>query len=674
MDEKNHLAKETSPYLLQHASNPVHWYAWNDEAIIAAKNQDKPILLSIGYAACHWCHVMAHESFEDVETANLMNQYFINIKVDKEERPDLDKVYQQMHQILTQQGGGWPLTVFISPESLMPFFSGTYFPKQRRFQRPAFKEVLQMVAGFYVNDREKIQEQNENLQLVIKQLEASIAPETYKIKKTPLFVAKEQWLVEFDQENGGFKGAPKFPLPSALSAILYICYSFVQERAIDTKILEHVMTTLEKMSQGGIYDHIGGGFFRYAVDARWQIPHFEKMLYDNAQMIGLYAKGYAISQDERFKEIAMHCMQWAFEEMQSPEGGFYSSLDADSEGIEGKFYVWDNQELKTILDEKSYSIISQIYGLNENPNFDEKWHLVEKQLPTVVTESEQHFLLAKEKMKSYRSMRERPLLDDKILCAWNALMFKGLSIAAFVFNDNNITLRASQLFNFIKNNLFASEYLWVSYKLGKRKQKGFLDDYAFLLDACWFYLQAKWDQDVLAFASVIAKKLIADFWDDSKGGFYFTADYHETLIYRPKVWVDDALPAGSPTAAKALLRFGFLLGNMKFIDIAERTLKITQAFLNEKPQFFPSLVELNSDYLASPEMVIIYGKKALTEQARELFVKAYLPHRFVFTISPQNLPDEMKHYACEDDLSVYICHGNVCHEPLKDLNSLKAIL
>ncbi|MBN9287445.1 MAG: hypothetical protein BGO43_01820 [Gammaproteobacteria bacterium 39-13] len=674
MIERNRLSEETSPYLLQHAHNPVHWYAWNEEAIQAARTQNKPILLSIGYAACHWCHVMAHESFEDEQTAELMNRYFINIKVDREERPDLDKVYQQMHQILTQQGGGWPLTVFLSPESLIPFFSGTYFPKERRFQRPSFKEILQVVAGFYANDRDEIEAQNQNLALVIKQLEDQKQAVVHKIKKTPLFIAKEQWLLEFDEQNGGFKGAPKFPMPSAISAILYTCYSFVQEKNVDAKVLEQVMTTLEKMSQGGIYDHIGGGFFRYAVDEHWQIPHFEKMLYDNAQMISLYAQAYALSQDARFKNIVKGCIQWANEEMLSTEGGFYSSLDADSEGEEGKFYVWQKEELETFLDEKAFSVINQIYGLNEAPNFEEKWHLIEKHLPYTVTASEKYLFAAKEKMKLYRNMRVKPSLDDKLLCAWNALMLKGLSIAGMVLADDQVSMQATRLFTFIKNNLFDGEQLWVSYKQGKRKQTGFLDDYAFLLDACWYYLQMKWDQETLTFATILARKLIEVFWDHENGGFYFTSSNQEKLIYRPKVWVDDALPAGSAVAAVALQRFALLLNDADMASVADTTLKVTQALLDEKPQFFPNLLVLSSDYLSSPEIVIIHGKLELINEAKKLLLKAYLPHRFIFTVQHEAMPTQLGHYVSNDDLNIYICHGNVCHEPLKDLDRLKAYL
>ncbi len=658
MTSYNRLINETSPYLLQHAHNPVNWYPWCDEALALAKSQDKPILLSIGYAACHWCHVMAHESFEDEATATLMNKLFINIKVDKEERPDIDKVYQQLHQVLIRQGGGWPLTVFLAPDDLMPFYSGTYFPKERHFSRPSFQEICQVISDFYLRDRTAIHEQNQQLAQAIAHLEKPADPYLHQIKMTPLIAAKGQWLQEFDKRYGGFQGAPKFPMPAVLSGILYLK---------DDELLQCVLFSLDKMAQGGLYDHLGGGFFRYCVDEKWQIPHFEKMLYDNAQMIGLYAQGYAFTHNENLKEVALECIDWASFEMHSKEGGFYSSLDADSEGEEGKYYAWDKSEFESLLDENEFEQLKKTYELNETPNFEHKWHLVQRQ------NKESLSLSIKEKLINYRASRVRPGLDDKILCSWNALMLKSLSISSIIFQDNVILQQATQLIQFIKDTLFYDNKLWVTYSKGQRKQSGFLDDYAYLLDACWYYLQAHWDAQILAFAKTIADILMSDFWDKEQGGFHFTSKHHERLILRVQSWIDDVMPAGASVAALALHRFGSLLNRVDYTEMADKSLSMTQGLLEQNARYYPTLLVLQSEYLSSPAIVIIQGKAELVAYAKELLFSAYIPNRFVFALD-ESIPAELKQYESKDDLSIYICSGNVCGAPLKSIKELKDYL
>lgn len=657
----NRLENESSPYLLQHANNPVHWYSWGNEPITEARTQDKPILLSIGYAACHWCHVMAHESFEDVETAQIMNQYFVNIKVDREERPDVDKIYQQLHHVLNQQSGGWPLTVFLSPENLVPFFSGTYFPKERNYGRPSFKELLIALANFYAKERKEIQGAGTKLQEFLQEFDSPKELPDTKINQSILLKAKEQWLLSFDKQNGGFKGAPKFPMPATLSAILYIC--ICKKTPLDDNLVKLVTHSLEKMAQGGIFDHISGGFFRYAVDAKWQIPHFEKMLYDNGQLIALYAVAFAINGNEKLKEVALGCIHWAKEEMKSSLGGYYSSLNADSSGGEGVFYIWEREEIQSLLGEQ-YQEFAQVYGVDKNPNFESKWHLIETE-----TNQSLNILLAKEKLKSVRALRERPSTDDKILTAWNALMLKGLSLSSMLLNEKNLVGEATSLFQFIQNNLFFDNQLWVSYKNGQRKQTGFLDEYAFMLDALWYYLQTKWDNEALSFAIFIANKMVADFWDHENGGFYFTGSQHEVIVYRPKTWMDDSLPAGSVVAAIALLRFSYLLNNHNFAKIAQQTLKRSQAVIEGNPQYFSSICVLQSDIQCSPSILILYGKQDLLEKARHL-LRQYIPNRFVFFIDASEvLPLALKQYQSKDEITIYVCQEVGC-QVLKDLDEL----
>jgi uncharacterized protein YyaL (SSP411 family) len=674
MGAENHLAQETSPYLLQHANNPVAWYPWGQEALDLAKKQNKPILLSIGYSACHWCHVMAHESFEDIETANIMNELFINIKVDREERPDIDKVYQHMHQVLTQQGGGWPLTVFLHPKDQMPFFSGTYFPKEKHHGKPCFKEILNIISHYFIHKPNEIAEQNKNLQRVINSLEKQNEGFAHKIKKSPLLMAKQNWINEFDKINGGFRGAPKFVMPATLSAILYIVTSCKQEDT-DKQIYNHILYSLNKICLSGLVDHIDGGFLRYCVDDKWQIPHFEKMLYDNAQMIGLLGQAFAMSKNELFKETIRDCIQWTMLDMQSFEGGFYSSLDADSEGEEGKFYTWYTDDLRSFLDDKEYDLLAQIFEINDLPNFENKWHLIQKKsYLELSTEDRIVFANIKQKLKIERAVRIRPHLDHKLLCSWNALMFKGLSIAGAVLNDAKFSHLATRIFNFIKVYLFFENQLWVSYNKGQRKQSGFLDDYAFLLDACWYYLQINYNNNDLHFAKWLCDTLIEKFWDN-ENGFYFTSEHHEALIYRPKNWSDDVLPNGAATAALALSRFGVLLNEQKYIEVGTRALQLTQPSLDIHAQYYPTLLNIQAEFLQGLSTVIIYGKSKLVEKARLLLLKHYQLNRFIFAIaSSQVVPECFKQYVSEDELSIYFCHAKVCQPPLKSLQALENYL
>lgn len=577
MAPKNRLANETSPYLLQHASNPVDWYPWGEEALQKAKRENKPILLSIGYSACHWCHVMAHESFSDIETSKLMNELFVNIKVDREERPDLDRVYQIAYQLLMGKTGGWPLTAFLTPDQQIPYFIGTYFPKEPQYQLPAFKNLLHYMAAAYHQQQGNIEQQNQSLINAFKHLGAE-GKLSLELNMQPLANAKKELEMEYDPIYGGFGGVQKFPRPTQIE------FLFKQwcEAKRDAKTFNMIENTLTKMAQGGIYDQIGGGFYRYTVDEKWEIPHFEKMLYDNAQLLVVYTQIYQVTRNELYKKILIETAQWVMREMQSVEGGYYSSLNADSEGKEGQYYVWSEEELRQQLTASEYEIVHEYYNLHHAANFEGFWHLhvthsiaeIAKKFDQPFDKIEQTIDLAKQKMFNARKTRIKPSRDEKNITGWNALMIKGMALTGVCLNRMDFIISAERAFAFIQKNLWKNTQLLASYKDGRAHLNAYLDDYVFLIDAILSLLQARLQSADLLFAQQLADIVLAQFEDQEKGGFFFTANDHETLIYRPKNLMDEALPAGNGIAARVLLRLGFLLEKPTYITAAEKTLKM----------------------------------------------------------------------------------------------------
>jgi len=562
---KNNLADETSPYLLQHADNPVNWYAWNETALNKAIEEDKPILLSIGYSACHWCHVMAHESFEDNETAEIMNAHFINIKVDREERPDIDKIYQTAQQMLTQRTGGWPLTMFLTPKDHVPFFGGTYFPMESKYGLPGFKGLLIRIADFYQQERDSISQQNDSFLMSLQSMNQQVAAdESPELNPTPLETATQQLHQNFDLQFGGFGSAPKFPHPSNLEHLLrqHLATNCIQNQGINM-----VELTLSKMALGGLYDQLGGGFYRYSVDREWMIPHFEKMLYDNGLLLTLYSQTWQITKEPLYQKVATGTADWIIDEMQSPEDAYYSSLDADSEGVEGKYYAWEKDEVSSLLNTKEFEAFAKHYGLDQGPNFEGKWHL------RVMQESADEATLAiieqaKAKLLQQRSTRIRPGCDDKILTSWNALMIKGMATATFTFNNDRYLDSAEKALVFIHQKLYTDGKLLATYREGKAHLNAYLDDYAFLIDALLAFLQCRWDQKWLDMAIQLADELLDSFEDKEHGGFFFTSHDHEKLIQRSKSFMDDSLPSGNGVAASVLGRLGHLLGDS--IDTSSR--------------------------------------------------------------------------------------------------------
>ncbi len=665
----NRLAQETSPYLLQHAHNPVDWYPWGAEALERARREDKPILLSIGYSACHWCHVMAHESFEDPATAAVMNALYVNVKVDREERPDLDKIYQTAHQLLNRRGGGWPLTVFLEPERHIPFFSGSYFPPAPRYGMPAFTEILRRVAAAYREQRGEIARQNSAVLEALRELSVTAADVAPVLDAAPLQRAYQQLASSFDEQYGGFGGAPKFPHPPHLRSLLRY-YAAQRDKAALTMAL----CTLRAMAHGGIYDQLGGGFYRYSVDERWQIPHFEKMLYDNALLAPLYAQAWLITREPLFERIAVETVQWLTREMQAPEGGFYSALDADSEGHEGKFYVWTRDEARSLLSEREYQIVARHYGLNEPDNFEGAWHLyacVDVKAAATdlnLTESGAEEILqhARAKLFEAREARVRPGRDDKILTAWNALTIKALAVTARILERPEWLACAARALDFIRAKLWVNGRLLVTYKDGMARFSAYLDDYAFLLDALLELMQTRWRAGDLEFAIEIAEAMLAHFEDKQDGGFYFTADDHEKLLQRPKPLADDATPSGNGVAAFTLARLGHLLGEAHYLDAAERTLKAAWSAMRQMPYAHDTLLDALEEHLAPPQTVVLRGVEGEMQRWRRLANETYAPRRLVVAI-PDNasgLPGVLAERKPIDTVTAYVCEGLACSAPL----------
>ncbi|WP_018233646.1 thioredoxin domain-containing protein [Thioalkalivibrio thiocyanodenitrificans] len=671
-NHRNRLARETSPYLLQHADNPVDWHPWGAEALEKARAEDKPILLSIGYSACHWCHVMAHESFEDEATAEVMNRLYVNIKVDREERPDLDKIYQTAHFMLSQRGGGWPLTMFLTPDQV-PFFGGTYFPDTPRHGLPAFRDLLERIAGFYHERRGEIERQNESLQGALATLftpQGSDAPGS-----AVLDTVRAQIAQQFDERDGGFGTPPKFPHPSTLERLLRH-----HAHAGDGKALAMATFTLEKMARGGMNDQLAGGFCRYSVDGQWMIPHFEKMLYDNGPLLALYAQAHAATGDAGFADVAERTARWVIDTMRAPEGGFYSALDADSEGEEGRYYVWEPDEVRALLPEEVYPVFARVYGLDRPPNFEGKWHLHTYVTPADLAQDagtdaatvEAMLEAARAPLLAARGKRVPPGLDDKVLTSWNALMIRGLAVAARHLARPEWSDASTEALDFIRTALWRDGRLLATYKNGQARLPAYLDDHAYLLDACLELLQVRWRGEDLAFARELADILLDHFEDSAQGGFFFTADDHEALIQRPKTFADESMPSGNGIAALALGRLGHLLGEPRYLAAAERTVQLAAPLMDQAPMAHASLISAFEEQLYLPKLVILRGEPAIIETWRERLERDYAPRRLVFAIPADapDLPDSLAAKAPRGEAVAYVCTGTTCGEPVTDLEVL----
>ncbi|MGH8278328.1 MAG: thioredoxin domain-containing protein [Gammaproteobacteria bacterium] len=681
----NELIHETSPYLRQHAHNPVDWHAWNAETLAAARAANQPILLSIGYSACHWCHVMAHESFEDPDTAALMNRLFVNIKVDREERPDLDRVYQLAHQVLTQRGGGWPLTVFLAPHDLTPFFAGTYFPRAPRYGMPAFQEVLTRVAAFYRDHQDKLQAQNRRLQEIFRQIQNDTSKNTVTaLNAAPLQAARSELARNFDARYGGFGPAPKFPHPAGLEILLRQAadpHSPVADAAHSRHMLE---TTLTHMADGGFNDQLGGGIYRYSTDAQWMIPHFEKMLYDNGLLLAAYAQAAALTGNARYADVARQTADWALREMQSPAGGFYSSLDADSEGQEGKYYVWDQHEVQARLTPEEFAAFAPRYGLDQTPNFGSAWHLhiqtavaeTARQLGLTAAETEARLDSAQHKLLAVRQQRVRPGLDDKVLTAWNGLMIRGLAISSRVLQEPRYAESAKRALDFIRTQLWRDGRLFATWRDGQAKLPAYLDDYAFLLTAALELLQTHWDGATLEFARELADALLTYFEDAERGGFWFTASDQEVPLYRAKTFNDESLPAGNAFAARALLTLGHLCAEPRYLDAAERALQAASPTLARNPGACAAMLLALEDALDPPQMVVLRGANPILAEWRDRLGEHFDPRRILLAIpaSALDLTGLLAQCTVHGAICAYVCKGTQCSLPVTQLEELAASL
>jgi len=676
----NRLNRETSPYLRQHAHNPVNWYAWGPEAFAAARSSGRPVHLSVGYSACHWCHVMAAESFEDEATARLLNENFINIKVDREERPDVDRIYQIAQQLLTQRPGGWPLTMFLCHDDQRPFFGGTYFPREARYGMPAFAQVLMRVLEYYRDHLAELRAQGTSLVRVLKDMvPPPVGPEE-PLNAGPLAAARQALASNFDAEFGGFGPAPKFPHATALERLLRDWHASSASDSPDLHALYMASLTLRRMGEGGLNDQLGGGFCRYSVDRYWMIPHFEKMLYDNGSLLAAYSYAAIATGDVFYARIAHTTAQWALREMRSAQGAFYSSLDADSEGHEGKFYVWDAQQVRALLPEPQFAAFAARFGLDREPNFEGHWHLhawraldeIAAELGRSPAQLDADIEAARGTLFAARSTRIRPGLDDKVLVSWNALLIRGLAIAARALGQPELATAAGEALQFIHRHMWREGRLLAT-ALGEQAHlDAYLDDYAYLLDAILELQQVRLRAWELNFACELAQVLMTHFHDAPAGGFFFTADDHEQLIHRSKVFADDATPAGNAIAAQALQRLGHLLGRPEWLSAAEGTVRAAWRALEQQPQAHVALLAALEELLHPPQIVIIRGDPQVIEEWRSQLARLYAPRRMVLAVPADaaGLPAGLGDKPARGPAVAYVCEGSVCGAPLASLAAL----
>lgn len=657
----NRLVDESSPYLLQHAHNPVNWYPWGEEALAKARKENKLIIVSIGYAACHWCHVMEDESFENEEVAKFMNEHFVSIKVDREERPDVDQVYMTAVQLLTGRGG-WPLNCIALPDG-RPVYGGTYFP------RAQWLDLLQRIRDFVRDNPEKAEQQatllTRGLQADTFTYEAEALSEATERDLDSVFL---QWKENIDLTYGGQKGAPKFPLPAGLEFLLnYHHFSG------DAEALQAVHTTLEKMAGGGIYDQIGGGFARYAVDAAWKVPHFEKMLYDNAQLVSVYAKAYQQSGKPEYKRVVTETLDFVARELSPEEGGFYSSLDADSEGEEGKFYVWSATEFRETLGEKA-GLMATYYNVTEEGNWENGHNILHKTQPDTemaaaygMTEAalQAAVLPAKEKLLKKRNKRVRPATDDKILTSWNALMLKGYVDAYRALGDKNYLNRALKNARFILENMKTDDgRLYRSYKESKATVNGFLEDYAFTVSAFIALYQATFDEQWLREAQKLTAYTLTHFYDEKSGLFYYTSDLDPELITRRIEVTDNVMPSANSEMAKNLLALGMYFNNDDYLRRSERMIQAVKKDLVQSGPYYANWAVLLRRLVQEPYEVAIVGKDF--EARRKELDQYYLPHVFFSGGKDEGTLELLKNKYVPGQTMIYVCRNKSCKLPVTE--------
>ena len=683
MEQKhtNRLIRETSPYLLQHAHNPVDWYPWSEEAFAKAKQENKPVLLSIGYSACHWCHVMEHESFENESIAALMNDLFVNIKVDREERPDLDEIYMNAVQMLTGRGG-WPMTMFLTPEG-KPFYGGTYFPPEDRQGMPGFPRVLAGVSQAYRERPEDVEKSVAQILSGLRRMSQS-QQSTQKIRESVIVESAENIARAYDSENGGLGRAPKFPNAGVYDLFLR-AYAQTQER----RFLDMVVHTLTKMAEGGIYDHLGGGFHRYSVDAKWLVPHFEKMLYDNAQLLRIYSQAYTITRSPLFDQVVKETSAYLIREMLHPQGGFYSTQDADSEGEEGKFFVWTQDEIHRLVGEEDGEVFCRIYDVGEPGNFEGKSILhpiltveqASKFFRRSPEDIEELIVRVRRKLFAAREERIKPFRDEKIITAWNGLALSGLGAAAKITGDPAYEEASSRTVKFFFEKMFRDGFLLHTYKDGQAKLLGYLDDYAFLAVGLLDLYESFFENSYLERAVQLADLMIEEFWDDPDGAFFSTGRSHEQLITRVKPAFDASVPSGNAMAAQLLLRLGHFTGNQTYRERAEKVLHSYYGLMETQPFGFAHMLCALDLHLKGAKEIVIIGHRE--EPSVHAFIEkiqsVYLPNKMVQLASPEKSLAQISpllqgKMQLDGKPTAYVCANFTCSAPVTDPSELQPLL
>jgi uncharacterized protein len=677
----NRLSAETSPYLLQHADNPVDWYAWGEEAFERARETDRPVLLSVGYSACHWCHVMEHESFEDDETAGVMNDLFVNVKVDREERPDVDSIYMSAVQTMTGHGG-WPMTVFLTPDGT-PFYGGTYFPPEPRHGLPSFRQILTAVAEAYHSRRDEVNRTAAGLREAIAQ-NARLREPAPELDPAMLEEALRGLMGHHDDRHGGFGGAPKFPQPMALDFLLRS-----HARTGEARPLTLLVRTLQRMARGGIYDQVGGGFHRYSVDARWLVPHFEKMLYDNALLARLYVVRYQATGESALRRVAEQTLDYVRREMTAPDGGFYSAQDADSEGEEGRFYVWQPDEVDGILGAADGELFRRYYDVTHAGNFEGSSILrVTRDATSVAVEAgidaeRLEATLARGRAALYdeRSRREWPARDEKVLTSWNALMLQAYAVAAQVFGRAEDREAAVRNAEFLLRELRTDGRLHRTWRDGVARIDAFLEDYALLADALLSLYETTFDARWIREACALSDRMLELFWDDAEGAFYDAATGDETLLMRPRNVDDNATPSGNSAATLLLLRLSVFTGEPRYERIAVRVLQSMGQLLERAPLAFGHMLAAADFHLATPQEVAIMGRTDAGDTLELLGVvrERYRPNT-ILAVGAAGQRDDgtipllAGRTALDGRATAYVCQRFACRRPVTGADALRAEL
>ncbi|MGE8175750.1 thioredoxin domain-containing protein [Pseudomonas fluorescens] len=654
----NRLANETSPYLRQHAENPVDWYPWGEEAFRRARDEDKPIHLSLGYAACHWCHVMAHESFENPETARLMNERFINIKVDRQERPDLDDIYQQVVQMMGQ-GGGWPLTVFLTAER-EPFFGGTYFPPDDGYGRPGFTQLLLGLSDAWQSNRAALQQNVKQFLQGYRTLEASMLEGDTPLEPDQPAAAARLFARNTDPVNGGLGNAPKFPNPACHDLVLR-----VYQRLHEPDLLHSVELTLDRMAAGGLYDHLGGGFARYCVDERWAVPHFEKMLYDNGQLVKLYADAYRETGKPAWRRVFEETIDYILRDMTHPDGGFYASEDADSEGEEGKFYVWTLAQVQAALGEPDAALACRAYGVTANGNFEHGSTVLHR---AVALDAVQELQLKglRDRLLLARAQRIHPGRDENILTSWNALMVQGLCAAYQATGTTTYLDAARRAADFILDRLSTPEGgLYRAWREGTAKVPGFLEDYAFLANALIDLYECDFDKRYVERATQLVEVILDKFWED---GLYFTPSDGERLVHRPRAPHDSAWPSGTSACVLAFLRLFELTGRELYRERAEQVLAMYRAAAAQNPFGFAHLLAAQDWMQRGPISIVVAGERSAASALVASLQRRYLPARVL--AFAEDVPIGGDRHALAGQTSAYVCRNRTCEPPVTSAEEL----